>query len=46
MPDVGPIAVEPGNGHRMLDCEGATEPEGSISKLLVVGQTAGGCTPA
>lgn len=40
MPDVGLIAVEPGNGYRVLDCERATEPEGSISKLLVVGQTA------
>ena len=40
MPDVALIAVEPGNGHRVLDCEQSTEPEGSIAKLLVVGQAA------
>jgi hypothetical protein len=43
-PDDALIAVEPGaNRHttkrHTLDCETSTEPEGSISKLLVAGQT-------
>jgi hypothetical protein len=40
LPDVALIAVEPGSRHRVLDCELSTEPQGSISKLVVVGQTA------
>jgi hypothetical protein len=39
-PDDAVIAVEPGAHRRTLDCETASEPEGSISKLVVMGQTA------
>ena len=39
-PDDGVIAVEPGAKRHTLDCELAAEPEGSISKLVVKGQTA------
>jgi hypothetical protein len=39
-PDGGVIAVEPGAKRHTLDCELPTEPEGSISKLVVKGQTA------
>ena len=33
------VAVEPGDSHRLLDCELSSEPEGSISGLRVSGQT-------
>jgi len=39
-PDDGVIAVEPGAKRHTLDCELPAEPEGSISKLVVKGQTA------
>jgi hypothetical protein len=39
-PDDGVIAVEPGAKRHTLDCELPAEPEGSISKLVVAGQTA------
>jgi hypothetical protein len=39
-PDGGVIAVEPGAKRHTLECEVPSEPEGSISKLVVVGQTA------
>jgi hypothetical protein len=39
-PDEGVIAVEPGAKRHTLDCEAPAEPEESISKLVVRGQTA------
>jgi hypothetical protein len=39
-PDGGVIAVEPGAKRHTLDCELSSEPERSISKLVVIGQTA------
>jgi hypothetical protein len=39
-PDSGVIAVEPGAKRHTLDCEIPGEPEGSISRLVVKGQTA------
>jgi hypothetical protein len=39
-PDDAVIAVEPGAKGHTLDCEIPSEPEGSISRLVVVGQTA------
>jgi hypothetical protein len=38
-PDDGVIAVEPGAKRHTLDCEVPAEPEGSISNLVVKGQT-------